>query len=89
MARVFDWHQPAKLFFWPASDGADEAAIYPTLGDALQASGEGDLSVAWIVTRNGDILSPRLIQSLREERAQVPRRRRSVAQSVFGWAKAA
>ena len=89
MTRVFEWHEPAKLFFWPASDGADEAAIYPTLTDALQAAGEGDLSEAWIVTRNGDILSPQLIRSLRDEKVQEPRRRRSVAQSVFAWAKAA
>ena len=87
--RTYEWEAPAKLFFWPAVEGGDEDAVYPTLHDALQAAREGDAETAWIITRNGDILSPRLIASLREELAEVGHRRRSGARSFFSWARAA
>ena len=88
--RTYEWEAPAKLFFWPAGDGWDEDAVYPTLCDALQAASEGDPETAWIITRNGDILSPRLITSLREELDGAQRHRRpSGARSFFGWARAA
>ena len=56
MARVLEWNEPAKLFYWPSADGGEEAALYPTLEDALTAAGDGARPVAWIVTQNGDIL---------------------------------
>lgn len=88
VADNYEWKAPAKLFFWPAAEGSEEDAVYPTLWDALQAAGEGDLSAAWIITQSGNILTPRLIQSLRE--APAPRRRkRSAAASIFAWARAA
>lgn len=86
--RTFDWDAPAKLFFWPAADGWDEEAVYPSLHAALRAADEGDPAIAWIVTRDGDIISPRLIRSLREERADAGRQRRS-PMSLFGWKRAA
>jgi hypothetical protein len=87
MRRQYEWDAPAKLFFWPAADGADEDAIYPTLWAALQAATEGDGDTAWIVTQAGDILSPKLIRALRDE---VPSRRSRVsARSLFSWARAA
>lgn len=88
MARVLEWAAPAKLFYWPSSDGGEEAALYATLTAALQAAGDGDLSTAWIVTQNGDILSPRYVQTLREEELPT-RKRRVAARSLFGWARAA
>ena len=87
--RTFEWDAPAKLFFWPAGEGWDEAAVYPTLRAALEAADEGELSAAWIVTRNGDIISPRLVASLREEIAATPMRRRDATRTFFGWARAA
>lgn len=86
MARGYDWNAPAKLFFWPAADGSEEDAVYPTLAGALSAAGEGDAAIAWIVTQAGDILSPRLIQVLREERRP---RQRAASRFPFGWARAA
>lgn len=86
MAR-YDWAAPAKLFFWPADDGSEEEAVYPTLDDALRAAGEGDREHAWIITQDGDILNPRMIEALREELAE--RRRGRKARSLFGWARAA
>jgi hypothetical protein len=88
--RTYEWDAPAKLFFWPAGDGWDEEAVYPTLHGALQAADEGDPSTAWIITQNGDILSPRLVASLREEIEAVQPRRAPAARSLFfGWARAA
>ena len=87
MTRNFDWTAPAQLFFWPAADGAEENVLYATLSDAIRAAGEGDGSTAWIITQNGEILPPRLIETLRWERPWAPRRRRAVA--LFSWAKAA
>lgn len=88
MADKFEWDAPAKLFYWPAVDGSDEDAVYANLWDALQAAGEGELSGAWIITQSGNILTPRHIQSLREQPA--PRHvKRSVGQSLFGWMRAA
>jgi hypothetical protein len=88
--RTFEWDAPARLFFWPGGEGWDEAAVYPSLRAALEAAGEGDLSAAWIVTRNGDIISPRLVTSLREEMVAPPiRRRREATRTFFGWARAA
>jgi hypothetical protein len=88
MAQDLEWSAPAKLFFWPASDGSEEDAVYPTLWDALVAAGEGDLSTAWIITQSGRILTPRLVRSLRE--APAPRaRKRSGAAALFAWARAA
>lgn len=87
MRRQYEWDAPAKLFFWPAADGADEDAVYPTLWAALQAAAEGGSETAWIVTQAGDILSPRLIESLRDE---VPgKRSRNAGRSLFSWARAA
>lgn len=86
--RFFDWAAPAKLFFWPAADGWDEEAVYPTLHAALSAAGEGDLATAWIVTRDGDIISPLLVKALREEAAATARTRRP-AMSLLGWKRAA
>lgn len=86
MARGYDWTAPAKLFFWPAPDGAEEDDLYPTLHDALAAAAEGEIDAAWIVTEAGDILSPRLIASLREEARQ---HRAAPSRSFFGWARAA
>lgn len=88
MARLLNWDEPAKLFFWPSADGGEEAEIYANLVDALQAAGDGDLSSAWIVTQNGDILSPRHIRVLRDEELPV-RRRRMPGRSLFGWKRAA
>ena len=88
MGRKYQWDAPAKLFFWPAADGSEEEAVYPTLGGALTAAGEGDLSVAWIVTESGDILPPRLVQSLRDERAEA-RRRFARPRAFLPWARAA
>ncbi|NNM73464.1 hypothetical protein [Enterovirga aerilata] len=87
--RTYEWDAPAKLFFWPAGDGWDEEAVYPTLHDALQAASEGASEAAWIVTRNGDIISPRLIAHLREEIEEAARRRPAPSRSLFGWARAA
>jgi len=87
--RTYEWEAPAKLFFWPAVEGGDEDAVYPTLHDAMQAASEGDADTAWIITRDGDILSPRLIASLREDLDAVQRRRPSGPRSFFGWARAA
>jgi len=87
--RTYEWEAPAKLFFWPAVEGGDEDAVYPTLHAALQAASEGEPETAWIITRNGDIISPRLIASLREELAEAGHRRRSGPRSFFGWARAA
>ena len=86
MTRRYDWSAPAKLYFWPAEDGADEEAVYPSLTDALRAAGEGDLDCAWIITQDGDILNPRMIELLRED-LRPPRR---VARTgLFAWARAA
>ncbi|MDB5558367.1 MAG: hypothetical protein JWQ36_1301 [Enterovirga sp.] len=87
--RTFEWDSPAKLFFWPMGEGWDEEAVYPTLRAALLAAEEGELSAAWIITRNGDIISPRLVAELREEVQAPERQRREAARSVFGWARAA
>lgn len=89
MARSYDWAAPAKLFFWPAEDGSEEEAVYATLDDALRAAGEGDEAHAWIVTRDGDILNPRVVATLREELAVRRRSRRAGTLSLFGWARAA
>lgn len=86
MARMYDWQAPAKLFFWPAEDGSDEETIFDTLGEALRAAGDGDLASAWIITRDGDILNPRIIEALRSEPA--PKARRT-GFSFFGRARAA
>ena len=88
--RTYEWDAPAKLFFWPAADGWDEDAVYPTLSDALEAAAEGDVETAWIITRNGDIISPKLIMALREELDVAQRRRTVLPRSLFfGWARAA
>lgn len=89
MARHFEWDAPAKLFFWPAPEGGEEDAVYPTLTDALRAAGEGDLACAWIVAQNGDILTPRMIEVLRDQPAPSDRRRRLNPMSLLGWARAA
>jgi hypothetical protein len=89
MARSYDWAAPAKLFFWPADDGSEEEALYPTLDDALRAAGEGDSAHAWIVTRDGDILNPRVVAAMREELDLRRRGRRAGARSIFSWARAA
>lgn len=88
MVRDVDWNAPAKLFFWPAENGSEEEAIYDTLGDAIQASREGESGVAWIITESGSILNPRMIAVLIEEQAEQRRRRRSTF-NPFAWAKAA
>jgi len=85
----YNWAAPAKLFFWPADDGSEEEAVYPTLDDAVRAAGEGDNEHAWIITRDGDILNPRVIQSLREELDERRRGKRSRAFSFLGWTRAA
>ncbi len=87
--RTYEWDAPAKLFFWPAGDGWDEEAVYPSLRDALLAASEGEEHAAWIVTRNGDIISPRLIAELREEMEASGRRRPVMSRSFFTWARAA
>jgi hypothetical protein len=87
MTRNFDWSAPAQLFFWPAAQGGDEHVVYPTLSDAVQAAGEGDGPAAWIITQNGEILPPRLIETLRRERPWASRGRRPTA--LFPWARAA
>ena len=88
--RTFEWDAPAKLFFWPAGEGWDEDAVYPTLHAAVRAASEGDPEAAWIITRNGDILSPRVVADLREELESTPRRRPpSGPRSFFAWARAA
>lgn len=86
--RRYEWNCPAKLFHWPAIDGGEEEHVYPTLCDAIEAAQEGDAATAWIVCQNGDILSPKLIELLREEVREQPRRRSSV-RSLFAWARAA
>jgi hypothetical protein len=65
MARTYDWTAPAKLFFWPADNGADEEVVYPTLASALRAAAEGDAASAWIITQEGDILNPKMIDEIR------------------------
>ena len=87
--RTYEWEAPAKLFFWPAVEGGDEDAVYPTLHDAMQAASEGDADTAWIITRDGDILNPRVIATLREELAERRSRKRSKPFSLLGWARAA
>lgn len=89
MARSYDWAAPAKLFFWPAEDGSEEEALYTTLDDALRAAGEGDSAHAWIVTRDGDILNPRIVAALRDELAVRRSGRRAGSLSLFGWKRAA
>ena len=86
MTRTYDWTAPAKLFYWPAEEGADEEVVYPTLGDALRAAAEGDATSAWIITQEGDILNPKMIEEIRLDGAQRRSRRRS---GLFGWARAA
>jgi hypothetical protein len=86
--RSFEFGAPAKLFYWPVADGPDEGEVYPTLRDALHAAGEGDVGCAWIVTHDGDLISPRMIAALREEGLHVPRRKQPRAR-LFGWARAA
>ena len=88
MPRSHDWSAPAKLFFWPAEDGADEEVVYPTLSDAIRAAEEGDAATAWIITQDGSILNPKMIAEMRLERA--PRRRESLAErlGLFGRARA-
>jgi hypothetical protein len=83
MPRMYDFRAPAKLFHWPADDGADEEAVYPTLQDALRAAAEGELANAWIITASGDILNPRIIAELRLETATT-RQHRSGARGLFG-----
>ena len=85
----YNWAAPAKLFFWPAEDGSEEEAVYRTLDDAVRAAGEGESSHAWIITEAGEILNPRIIESLRDELADRRSGRGSVARSLFGWARAA
>lgn len=89
MARSFNWAAPAKLFFWPAEDGSEEEAVYATLDDALKAAGEGDMAHAWIITEAGEILNPRVIQTLRDELEERRQRRRPASRGFFGWARAA
>ena len=78
MPRSYDWSAPAKLFFWPAENGADEEVVYPTLQDALRSAAEGDAPHAWIMTQDGSILNPKMIAELRLEMAPRPERRRSL-----------
>lgn len=73
MTRSVDWSAPAKLFFWPAEDGAEEEVVYPTLQDAVRAAAEGEAANAWIITQDGSILNPKMIAELRLEMG--PRRR--------------
>jgi hypothetical protein len=80
---MYDFKAPAKLFHWPADDGADEEAVYPTLQDALRAAAEGELANAWIITASGDILNPRIIAELRLETA-TRRQHRSGGRGLFG-----
>ncbi|MGA0598776.1 hypothetical protein [Enterovirga sp. CN4-39] len=87
--RTYDWDAPAKLFFWPAGNGWDEEATYPTLADALQAAAEGEPSTAWIITQDGDIIPPRRIADLRAEMDSMPRGRGSIARAFLPWARAA
>lgn len=87
--RTFNWAAPAKLFFWPADDGSEEEAVYQTLDDALRASGEGDAEHAWIITQDGDILNPRMIDTLREELEARRQKKRVRSYSLLGWARAA
>lgn len=82
MARSFDFAAPAKLFHWPAEDGADEEVVYPTLVDAVRAAAEGDAHTAWIITQEGDILNPKMIEEIRLDLK--PARRKG----LFGRAKA-
>ncbi len=89
MVKRYDWAAPAKLFFWPAEDGSEEEAVFTTLDDALRAAGEGDRDHAWIITRDGDILNPRMIDMLREELTERRSERRAKPFSFLGWARAA
>ena len=89
MNRTLEWDAPAKLFFWPAAEGADEDALYPTLTAALRAADEGDLATAWIIAQNGDILTPRTIAALREMPRAGERKRRLNPMAFLPWAKAA
>jgi hypothetical protein len=89
MARNYDWKAPAKLFFWPAEDGSEEEAVYPTLRDALRAAGEGEVGSAWIITRDGDILNPRLIATLLEDLERPRRAKKQASFPFLGWARAA
>jgi hypothetical protein len=83
MARSFDFAAPAKLFHWPAEDGADEEVVYPTLVAALRAAAEGDARTAWIITQEGDILNPKMIEEIRLDLKPVRRT------GLFGRTKAA
>lgn len=85
----YNWAAPAKLFFWPADDGSEEEAVYATLDDAIRAAGEGDNEHAWIITHDGDILNPRVIQALREELDERRRGKRSRAFSFLSRSRAA
>ena len=89
MTNRYDWAAPAKLFFWPCDNGAEEEAVYNTLDDALRAAGEGDGDHAWIITRDGDILNPRVIGALREELSERKRGRAAKSFSFLPWARAA
>jgi uncharacterized protein YidB (DUF937 family) len=88
MTRAYGWREPAKLYFWPADDGSEEEALYPTLLDAIRAAGEGEADKAWIVTEAGHILNPRIIAALQEE-TLAQRRQKRVALNPFTWARAA
>ena len=87
MSKTYDWKAPAKLLHWPCDDGQDEGDVYPTLADALRAAGDGEPETAWIVTQDGDILTPGLIRELHEHVSE--RRRAAGRRGLFAWARAA
>lgn len=89
MSFRYNWAAPAKLFFWPAADGSEEEALYPTLDDAVRAAAEGDVAHAWIITESGEIINPRIVEMLRDELAERRRGKRARAFSFLPWARAA
>ena len=89
MSRSYDWDGPANLYIWPSVDGTEEDLRFPTLRAALTAATDHDRGTAWIVTQDGDILTPGLIAELRDDLAALRRKRSASALSIFGWASAA
>ncbi|GJD47332.1 hypothetical protein OPKNFCMD_0038 [Methylobacterium crusticola] len=68
--------RPAELVIWRAARTPSAARIYPTLRDALSAASglAGDAeALPWIVTEDGDILSPHWIDDHFRRAGPAPR----------------
>jgi len=63
MLHMYDWNAPATLTYWPGQADLPEKA-YATLTDAIREADSSDGRTPWIVTRDGEIVSPREIAAL-------------------------